>query len=125
MYFPYDFGMIPNTQAPDGDPIDAMVITEFASYPGIRMECRLIGALEAEQKEDGSTIRNDRYFFIPEDSVVFKHIDEIGDFSKEHNQQLEDFFINYNKVENKKFTAIKFIDAKKAEKKLRKHITSL
>lgn len=125
MYFPYDFGMIENTEAPDGDPIDAMVITEFITYPGIRIECRLIGAMEAEQKEESSSFRNDRYFLIPEASVVFKHIDEIKDFSKEHNQQLEDFFSNYNKVENKEFDVIKFVNADKAKKNLKKHIKSL
>ena len=33
MSFPYDFGMIENTLAEDGDPADAMVITECITYP--------------------------------------------------------------------------------------------
>jgi inorganic pyrophosphatase len=36
MVFPYDFGMIKGTRGEDGDPIDAMVITETNTYPGAR-----------------------------------------------------------------------------------------
>ena len=120
MTFPYDFGMIENTKAEDGDPIDAMVITESNTYPGVHLDCRVIGALLATQKDGGRrTVRNDRYFLIPEDSIVFAHIDDINDYSKKHNEQLESFFINYNKVENKKFDTIKFIDALHAKKLLK------
>ena len=33
MHFPYDFGLIDKTHAPDGDPTDAMVFTECITYP--------------------------------------------------------------------------------------------
>ena len=123
MTFPYHFGMILNTNAEDGDPIDAMVITECDAYPGVVLKCRLIGALLATQKEGGKErIRNDRYFFVSEDSIVFEHIEDIKDFSKKHNEQLESFFINYNKVENKKFDAIKFVNASHAKKLLEKNL---
>jgi inorganic pyrophosphatase len=116
MTFPYDFGMIKNTKAGDGDPIDAMVISECDTYPGVELKCRVIGALLANQTdEEGKKIRNDRYFCIPEDSVMFEHIDDIKNFSKKHNEQLESFFINYNKLEHKKFDALKFISAPRAK----------
>ena len=72
--FPYDFGFLPATKAEDGDPIDAMVISEFISFPGCRLDARLIGVLTAEQQKKGKRVRNDRYFFIPENSVTFSHI---------------------------------------------------
>lgn len=120
MSFPYDFGMIENTLAEDGDPADAMVITECITYPGVRLTCRIIGSLQAKQSEQGISVRNDRYFMVPTDSVVFEHITEIKDFSKQHNQQLQDFFINYMKAENKKLTTIRFMNAAKANKTLQK-----
>jgi inorganic pyrophosphatase len=116
MVFPYDFGFIPGTKGEDGDPIDAMVISEFASFTGCRMTCRIIGALLAEHSGKGKKVRNDRFFFIPEDSVTFSNIKTIGDLGKEHNQQLRDFFVNYNKVDDKIFTPLKWIDASKASK---------
>lgn len=120
MYFPYDFGMIENTAADDGDPADAMVITECVTYPGVRLLCRLIGSLQAKQKKNGITIRNDRFFLVPADSVVFEHIKEIKNFSRQHNQQLRDFFVNYMKAENKRLTGLKYMNASNAEKTLQK-----
>src|SRR4030095_6170031 len=120
MYFPYDFGMIENTHAEDGDPADAMVITECITYPGVRFICRIIGALQAKQNQNQMSVRNDRYFAVPEDSVVFEHIKDIKDFSRKHNEQLQGFFINYTKAENKRLTNLKFINASDAKKRLQK-----
>ena len=120
MHFPYDFGMIENTHARDGDPADAMVFTECITYPGVRLTCRIIGALQVKQIKKGVSVRNDRYFAVPEESVMFEHIKEIKDFSRKHNQQSRDFFINYTKAENKKLTRLTFINAGSAKKSLRK-----
>src|SRR5947209_8212986 len=62
MVFPYDFGFIPGTVGEDGDPLDVLVLSEFVSFTGANITCRIIGALKAKQKEDGKkAIRNDRY----------------------------------------------------------------
>ena len=65
MVFPYHFGFIPGTKGEDGDPLDGMVISEFSSFTGAHIECRLIGALLTSQTTKGKMIHNDRYFFIP------------------------------------------------------------
>jgi len=118
MCFPYDFGFLPGTRAEDGDPIDAMVISEFISFPGCRMDGRLIGVLTAEQEKKGKMIRNDRYFFIPVNSVTFQHINSIKDFPNEHLKQLLFFFITYNAERDKDFKPLKIHNTAKAEKLL-------
>jgi inorganic pyrophosphatase len=115
MHFPYDFGFIPKTKGEDGDPLDAMVISELVFFTGARVDCRLIGALKAEQRTNDGTIRNDRYFFIPEHSVSFAQVRNIGDLSANHNEQLAQFFINYNKAEDKIFTPLEWLNALQAE----------
>lgn len=122
MYFPYDFGMIQNTNAEDGDPADVIVITECVTYPGVRISCRLIGALQAEQIEKGKAIRNDRYIMVAEDSLVFAHITDIRDFSGKHNEELKAFFINYARVEDKELKSIKLVSTEKAQSNLEKLI---
>jgi inorganic pyrophosphatase len=123
MIFPYAFGFISGTKGEDGDPLDAMVISNDAYFTGCHMEARLIGALEAEQKEKGKKkFRNDRYFFVPagDDDLLFRHIKSIHDFGNEHNRQLTEFFINYNRLAGKLFKPMKLLSATEAASLLRK-----
>jgi inorganic pyrophosphatase len=114
MVFPYDFGFIPDTIGDDGDPLDAMLISEFRFFPGCMVSCRYAGALLAEQTEKSKTIRNDRFFFIPELSIQYKHIVSVSDLPREELNQLKQFFINYNAIEGKTFTPLRMISAGKA-----------
>jgi len=111
MCFPYDFGFIPNTTGEDGDPLDVIMISEFTTFPGCMADCRIIGCINAEQQENGSKkkIRNDRFIAIPEASITFKHIKKINQLPEQLFEQLNDFFINYNKAEGRKFSVLKLI----------------
>src|SRR5436190_4303514 len=64
--FPYDFGFVPETKAEDGDPLDVLLLMDEPAFPGCIVTARLIGVLEAEQTEDGETIRNDRLIAVAE-----------------------------------------------------------
>jgi len=120
MVFPYDFGFIPGTKGEDGDPLDVIVISEFQSFPGCRMKCRLIGGLKAEQSaskdERKKMIRNDRFIAIPHCSSIFDNIESIDDLPDRIVRQMEDFFVNYNKIEGKDFVLLKKLDRKDALK---------
>ena len=120
MMFPYDFGFIPDTKGEDGDPLDALVLSEFKFFPGCMVSCRLIGAMLAEQDSGSGIIRNDRFFFIAEESVQYAHIGSTPDLPKADLEQLEAFFINYNKAEGKLFRPLRLIGAKQAYKLLKK-----
>ena len=116
MVLPFDFGFIPGTQGGDGDPLDIIIISEFKSFPGCAMECRIIGAITAEQTEKGKTVGNDRFFAIPEASQFFAGVKSMADLSKDMVDELEKFFINYNELEGKKFKPIKRLNAQQAMK---------
>src|SRR5437764_14318801 len=60
MVFPFDFGFIPSTQGGDGDPLDVLLLTEEAAYPGCLIRARLLGVIEAEQKGKDKAEKNDR-----------------------------------------------------------------
>ena len=105
MYFPYDFGFIPGTKGEDGDPLDIVIIAEFSSFPGCMIECKLIGGIKGNQSDGKSKkmIRNDRFFAVPLASVVFEKVRSMKDLNPELVNQLGEFFVNYNKLENRKF----------------------
>ena len=116
MVFPYDFGFIPDTKGEDGDPLDVIIISEFNSFPGCMIKCRIIGAIKAEQsvKNSGKMIRNDRYLAIPKCSNIFENIKSMHDLPEQIMDQLEGFFVDYNKLEGKKFKALQKMGPKEA-----------
>jgi inorganic pyrophosphatase len=106
MCFPHDFGSIPSTAGADGDPLDALVLVETPSFAGCLMQVRLIGVIEAEQKENRQTLRNDRLIAVAETPVnkpVIKHLNEVP---KTMLDELEQFFVNYNRVHGREFKPI-------------------
>jgi inorganic pyrophosphatase len=125
MEFPYDFGFIPGTTGEDGDFVDAMVLMDHYTYPGCLVECRLIGALLAEQTEkDGSTMRNDRFIMIPVKMKESNDIKNIKDLNKNMLDSIVSFFENYNRRENKVFTLLSIAESEEAHKVLREHLNA-
>src|SRR5438045_736720 len=64
--FPYDFGFIPSTRAEDGDPLDVLVLMDEPAFSGCLLAVRLLGVIQAEQTEQGKTVRNDRLIGMAE-----------------------------------------------------------
>src|SRR5213078_3376903 len=58
--FPLDFGFVPGTRGEDGDPLDILILADEPLPTGCVLEIRLLGVIEAEQTEEGSSFRNDR-----------------------------------------------------------------
>ena len=63
--YPYDWGFVPGTLAPDGDPLDAMILTDVIGFPGLVVPCRAVAVLDVDQEERGKRFRNDRVLFVP------------------------------------------------------------
>jgi inorganic pyrophosphatase len=62
--YPFDWGFVPSTLAPDGDPLDGFAV-HASTWPGTIIPCCLLGVLEVEQTEKGKKTRNDRLAFRP------------------------------------------------------------
>ncbi len=106
MVFPYDFGFVPSTKAEDGDPLDVLVLTDEPLFPGCVVQCTLIGAIEAEQKEQGKTKRNDRLVMVANQSLLYSDIKTLQDVNPKVLEQIEAFFVNYQKVRKIEFTVL-------------------
>ncbi|MES2328849.1 MAG: inorganic diphosphatase [Bacteroidota bacterium] len=123
MVFPYDFGLIPGTLGEDGDPLDALLLNEYPTFPGCRVECRLIGALRAFQAEGrNKKIRNDRFLFVNDDSPVFSQLHTITDIPSRLLTEIEWFFIQHHQQERKTFTITGRIGREQADKMIKKSL---
>jgi inorganic pyrophosphatase len=119
MVFPYDFGFIPKTRGKDGDPLDVIVISEFQSFPGVIIKCRIIGGIKAEQSKEKNSdklMRNDRFLAIPKCSNIFQNVEKMEDLPGQITDQIEEFFVGYNKLEGKKFKALDKMGPREAQR---------
>jgi inorganic pyrophosphatase len=115
LVFPFDFGMIPGTKGADGDPLDVIIVSENATFPGCMIDCRIIGAFQAEQTErDGKKMRNDRFVAIPVVSQLFPEVNELAQLPQSILNQLEHFFKNYNEQAGKEFRVTRRLSAAEA-----------
>ena len=103
MMFPFDFGFIPSTLGEDGDPLDILVLMDAPAHVGCLIDVRIIGIIRAEQTEDGKTESNDRLLGVAFHSYDHEGLESIDDVSKTLLDQLEAFFVSYNKQRGKKF----------------------
>lgn len=120
MKFPYDFGFVPQTKDEDGDPTDVLLLMDEPAFTGCVVESRIVGVIQAEQSEDGKMVRNDRVLAVATQSHIHADIKEPKDLNSRMIQELEDFFVAYNKPRGKKFKLLGVQDAKVAMKLIKK-----
>ena len=69
--FPFSFGFIPHTIAGDGDPLDALILSDHEMAPGTIVVGQILCVLEAERSEKSKPKqRNDRLIVTPWDLVA-------------------------------------------------------
>ena len=122
MTFPAAFGFVPSTKAEDGDPEDVLVLMDEPVFTGCLVPSRLIGVIQAEQTEDGETTRNDRLIAVAAKSRDHSDIKSVSDLNDNTNQEIQDFFVAYNREQGKKFKVLGCKGPKAAFKLLRKSI---
>ncbi|HEX5009925.1 MAG TPA: inorganic diphosphatase [Planctomycetota bacterium] len=105
LVFPYDFGYVPGTRGEDGDPIDVMLLDDEPAFVGCVVEARLIGVIEARQREEGERRwkRNDRLLAVAIPSAVHAHLRELRQLPSALLDELENFFVSYTRMEGKTF----------------------
>lgn len=103
MTFPYDFGFVPSTKADDGDPVDVLVLMDEPAFPGCVLSCRVIGVIEGEQIDGKARIRNDRIVAVEKGAHSWADVKTMDDVGKKFSKELEEFFVDYHKLEGKKY----------------------
>jgi len=118
--YPYDWGFIPSTRAEDGDPLDAMVIHDAATTPGLVLRCKIIGVLQMIQKTKHDQIRNDRVIAVPTDSHRERELHGVQDLQPEVKQELEKFFVATDELEAKTLKFLSWQGPAQAKKLVRR-----
>ena len=110
-HFPFEFGFVPSTRAEDGDPLDILVLMDAPSCVGCVLVARPIGVIEAEQTQDGETFRNDRLIGVATAAHNFAGLNSLDDLDSRILDEIEHFFISYNKMRRRVFKPLRRADS--------------
>ncbi|ANF57869.1 inorganic diphosphatase [Halotalea alkalilenta] len=104
MFYPANYGFIPQTLADDGDPLDALVVTPYPVQPGSVVRARPLGVLHMtdEAGEDAKLI------CVPHGKLttLYDAVENIHDLPELLRQQIAHFFENYKDLEKGKWVKI-------------------
>ena len=97
MFYPFNYGFIPQTHAEDGDPVDVLVISSYPVTPGTIIPARPIGMLEMEDEEGIDT----KILAVPTKKVdpFFSQINDIQDLEENIKKKIQHFFNHYKELE--------------------------
>jgi inorganic pyrophosphatase len=117
MHFPYDFGFIPGTLGEDGDPLDVLILSSYPTFVGCLVTIQLIGVLEAEQTEKNNkeTVRNDRLIGCLACENEEPNFSTAKALPQHLAKEIEAFFVQYNRLDGKRFTPLGWYGPKRAE----------
>jgi inorganic pyrophosphatase len=105
--YPCDWGFVPSTKGPDGDPIDALAYWDTTTFPGVVLPCRAAGVLRVEQKHaDGRRIRNDRLLAVPLAARRERTLASVNDLPSRIRDELVHFLIATTVLEGKEATVL-------------------
>ncbi len=115
MFYPANYGYIPDTLAPDGDPLDVLVVTPYPVAPGSVIRARPVGVLNMSD-EAGSDAK---LVAVPHQKLtsLYDDVEEIEDLPPLLIEQIKHFFENYKTLEKGKWVKVEGWDNADAARK--------
>jgi inorganic pyrophosphatase len=111
VHYPTDYGFIENTISEDGDPLDALVLIEEATFPGCLVDVRAVGAFLMSDEKGG----DEKILCVALGDPTWRHVSELEDVPPHRLDEIENFFQIYKQLEKKETVTIGWRDRSVAE----------
>jgi inorganic pyrophosphatase len=104
MRYPANYGFIPHTLSPDGDPLDALVVARTPFISGCVVRVRPIGVLFLEDEAGG----DEKLLTVPIDTTFpyYSNVEERTHLPHILMDQIEHFFTHYKDLEPEKWVRV-------------------
>jgi inorganic pyrophosphatase len=93
--YPANYGFIPRTYCPDGDPLDVLVLGQEEVVPGVLLRARAIGVMPMRDEKG----QDDKIIAVHEDDPEYVTYRDIGDLPQHRLRELQRFFLDYKVLE--------------------------
>jgi inorganic pyrophosphatase len=104
MFYPANYGFVPQTLSEDGDPVDVLVVTPFALQIGCVVRCRALGVLHMSDEAGIDA----KLIAVPVDKLcpMYKDIKSTADLPALLLEQIKHFFEHYKDLEKGKWVKL-------------------
>jgi inorganic pyrophosphatase len=97
VHYPADYGFIPRTYCGDGDPLDALVLSQEPVYPLTLVEARAIGVMRMRDEKGV----DDKIVAVSVNDPAFAHFVDKKELPAHVLRELTRFFQDYKSLEHK------------------------
>lgn len=104
VYYPANYGFIPQTLGDDRDPLDIMVLCREPIQPLCLVPSRVIGVMRMIDQG----LADDKILAVPENDANATHLNDISELASHFKLELKEFFESYKRLENKIVTVPDF-----------------
>ncbi len=116
--YPENYGFIPQTLGEDHDPLDILVISQIGVQPLCIVDAKVIGVMRMIDNEEA----DDKIIAVAKNDMSVNHINDVSELPVHFILELQNFFEDYKKLENKTVKVEEFQDAETAKQIIQKAI---
>ncbi|HEV8515061.1 MAG TPA: inorganic diphosphatase [Cyclobacteriaceae bacterium] len=120
VYYPANYGFIPQTLGDDHDPLDIMILCREPIQPLCLVPARVIGVMRMIDQGLG----DEKILAVADNDANTKHLNDISELENHFKLELKEFFESYKRLENKIVTVPDFQDKQTAMSLIQKAIAT-
>jgi inorganic pyrophosphatase len=100
--YPTDYGYIPETLAPDGDPIDVLVCVSEPTFPGCVVPARVVGLFKMSDEKG----RDDHVVCVPCNDPGWNRLSEVDELPAQLRAEIGHFFTVYKDLDSDRHSQV-------------------
>jgi len=97
MYYPANYGFIPQTYCDDNDPLDIVILSQIEIQPMCLVNAKVIGVMRMLDQGE----MDDKIIAVADNDMSVNHINSIDELPRHFFRELKNFFEDYKKLEHK------------------------